>query len=156
MHYIGKSKISKIYPKSDVYYPSLRLPKVCDDAIGEIAHIFETTYKSCKALQVVLGDYPSNNTSAVAQPVAQSEAEVVQPSSQNDVETRISAIEKEIILIRGFIFRNAHAEDNKNKNKALKLKQTTRARSLAGYDVALTWRRSGVRIASSPLVFSIS
>ena len=31
-----------------------------------------------------------------------------------------------------------------------------RARGLAGYDVALTWRRSGVRISSSPFSSSLS
>jgi len=88
MRYIGKSKISKIHPKPDMNYPSLRLPKACDDAIGETVHIFETTHKSFKALPVVLSDYISKYISSVAQPVAQ-------PEAVASVESRLKTLESE-------------------------------------------------------------
>jgi len=95
MRYIGKSKMSKMHPKPDMHYPSLRLPKACDDAIGETVHIFETTHKSFEALLVVLRDYTSKYISSVAQPVAQPEAEVVQPEAVASVESRLKTLESE-------------------------------------------------------------
>jgi len=95
MRYIGKSKISKIHPKPDMHYPSLRLPKACDDAIGETVHIFETTHKSFKALLVVLSDYISIYICSAAQPVAQPEVEVAQPEAVASVESRLETLESE-------------------------------------------------------------
>lgn len=115
MPYIGKSKISKIHPKPNMYYHSLCLPKACDDAIGETVHIFETPHKNCKALLVDLSDHTSKDTNSVAQPVVHPEAEVMQARLQNVVETCILAIEKEIKAIIQFHFRNAHAEYNKKE-----------------------------------------
>ena len=88
MRYIGKSKISKIHPKPDMHYPALRLPKACDDAIGETVHIFETTHKSFKALPVVLSDYISKYIGSVAQPVAQ-------PEAVASIESRLKTLESE-------------------------------------------------------------
>ena len=63
-------------------------------------------------------------------------------------------LEIELSAIKELILRNTDSSNEEAGNNCLELKQTNRACGLAGYDVAFTRRRSGVRIAPSPLFFS--
>jgi hypothetical protein len=54
MHYIGKSKVSKLHPQPNTVYPLIRLPQHCNDVIRETAHIFQTEYKGEKAFLILL------------------------------------------------------------------------------------------------------
>ncbi len=156
MRYVGTSKISKIHPKPNTSYPLLRLPQAFNDFVGKTTHIFETEHDDQQAFLVVLDkseDDVEQASSQVMQPVMQPAAEVTQQHSENDVNTRLSKLESEINAIKKLIYGIADTNNEKTTNKALELKQTKRACGLAGYDVAFTRRRSGVRIAPSPFFF---
>ncbi len=156
MRYIGKSKISNIHPKPNVSYPLLRLPQAFNEFIGETTHIFETDHDGKQAFLIVLdknNDQAEQVSSQVMQPIMQPEANVTHKRSEDNVENRLSKLESEIREIKELILRNADTSDEKTRNNSLELKQTIRARGLGGYDVAFTRRRSGVRVAPSPLFF---
>ena len=158
MRYIGNSKISKIHPKPNTSYPLLRLPQAFNEFIGDTTHIFETDHDGKQAFLVIPDkndDDAQQVNPQVMQPVMQPEAEVTQKHSENDVKNRLLKLESEIDAIKKFIYRIADTSNGKTTNKALELKQTPRACGLAGYDVAFTRRRSGVRIAPSPSFFSL-
>ena len=156
MRYVGKSKISKIHPKPNISYPLLRLPQAFNDYVGETTQIFEIDHEGKQAFLVVLdknNDQTEQVSSQVMQPVMQLKADVMEQLSANNLENRLSKLENELSAIKKLILRNTDTIDEEKRNNSLELKQTKGARGLAGYDVALTWRRSGVRIAPSPLFF---
>jgi hypothetical protein len=78
MHYIGKSKISKIHPKPNNSYPLLRLPQAFNDFIGETTHIFETDHEGKQAFLVVLD---KNNDQA-----GQADAQVMQLKINSNIQ----------------------------------------------------------------------
>ena len=159
MRYIGKSKISKIHPKPNASYPLLCLPQAFNNFVGKPTNIYETEHEDHQAFLVVL-DKSENDveqaSSQVMQPVTQPDPEVTQQHSENNIENRLSKLEIEISAIKKFILRNADIRDEEKRNNSLELNQTNRACGLAGYDVAFTRRRSGVRIAPSPSFFDNS
>lgn len=54
MRYIGKSKISTLQSKPDVWYPLIRLPQQHKHLIGETAQIFITDHESKKGFLILL------------------------------------------------------------------------------------------------------
>ncbi len=156
MRYVGKSKISKIHPKPNISYPLLRLPQEFNEFIGKTIHIYETDHDGKQAFLVVLdknNDQAEQVSPQVMQPVMQQKAAVTRQYLENNVENRLSKLESEIRDMKELILRNTDTNDEETRNNSLELKQTIRARGLGGYDVAFTRRRSGVRVAPSPLFF---
>jgi hypothetical protein len=110
MRFVGNSKISKIQPKPNTPYPLLRLPQEFKDFVGEYASIFATDYEGKQAFLVVLDKDRNNDEwqqeSQVMQPVAQPEVKVMQLDSLNDIESRLSALESSIEVIKSLLFQN--------------------------------------------------
>ena len=84
MESLGKFKIIKHKPKSDIVYPLIRLPQSQAHITGEVAHVFKTEFNG-KPLYVVSleEDFDGN-------------IEVVQPSAKSDLEGRVEALEKKL------------------------------------------------------------
>jgi hypothetical protein len=147
---------SKIHPKPNPSYPLLRLPQAFNDFVSKTTHIYETEQDGKQAFLVVLdknNDQGGQSDAQVMQPVMQLKAEVTQQYLQNNIENCVSKLEIEFNAIKKFILRNTDTSKEETRNNSLELKQTPRARGLGGYDVAFTRRRSGVRVAPSPLFF---
>ncbi|MGP8011031.1 MAG: hypothetical protein ACLPI9_00915 [Halobacteriota archaeon] len=107
MHYLGKSKVTKLRAKAGVVYPLIRLPKTFADEIGNVAEIFETEQDNRRALVVTFND--GAGSSEVIQPdskVIQLLPKVIQPDSQNNVESRLSALESQIAELRSLLLKN--------------------------------------------------
>ncbi len=120
MHYVGKSKISKIHPKPNTSYPLLRLPQAFNDFIGKTTHIFETDYNGKKAFLIVLdknNDQTEQVNAQVMQPVMQPGANDTQQHTENCVEARLSALENGIKEIGDFLFQNKSIFELKNENE---------------------------------------
>jgi hypothetical protein len=113
MRYVGKSKISKIYPKPNTSYPLLRLPQAFSDFVGETIHIFETEHNGKYAFLVVLdknSDQAEQTESQVMQPVMQLEADVTRQHLENNVENRLSKLESEMCANNSRIFPPCHVK----------------------------------------------
>ncbi len=105
MEPIGKSKISKLQPKKDTIYPLIRLPKSHSHLIGETAHIFEIDNKGSPLFVISLDEE------------FHGDIEVIQPNNQTDLESRLSALEKQVksleksLQTTGFSSRKAKEQD---------------------------------------------
>jgi hypothetical protein len=121
---IGITNVGRQVPKPGVVYPIIRLPQNYAHTIGEEISIYETEFGGGQSFLIVF-------EKGVVHPVAQP---IVQPVTQ--------PVEKSVQLVALFF---------NNKMTDVIEHQRTWACGLAGYDVALTWRRSGVQISSSPL-----
>jgi len=117
MQYIGKSKIGKQYSKPTITYPIIRLPLQCSEVIGTSVQIYELE----NAGQTIFVIIPDNEKSEnVGQEVAQPNAKVVQPNHENDIESRLSALEPKIDETLKLIFSNQNQiELKREKNSGL-------------------------------------
>jgi hypothetical protein len=107
MHYLGKSKVTKLNAKAGVVYPLIRLPKTCADEIGKVAEIFEAEHNNRRALLITFND--RDGRSEVIQPgskVIQLLPKVIQPDGLNNVESRLSALESQIAELKSLLLEN--------------------------------------------------
>ncbi len=81
---VGKSKISRHKPKKDIIYPLVRLPQSCAEFIGETAYIHKT---ECEGKTLFVLSFDEN---------FEGELQVVQPSSNSELESRVKMLEKEL------------------------------------------------------------
>jgi hypothetical protein len=88
MKSIGKSKITKLSPKKNITYPLIRLPQSYTDLIGETAYIFKTEYNG-NTLFVLSLDKDFDG-----------ELQVIQPSSNSDLGSRLKSVEKQLSLLQ--------------------------------------------------------
>jgi hypothetical protein len=103
MRFLGKSKIGKQHSKPTITYPIIRLPLQCSDSIGTSVQI----YKSEHAGQTVFVIIPDDEKSgSLKQEVAQPNAKVVQPTSENNIEFHLSTLESSISDIKELLFQN--------------------------------------------------
>lgn len=85
---IGKSKITKLSPKKDIVYPLIRLPQSYTELIGETAHIFKTEFNGKTLFVLSLEDEFDG------------ELQVVQPSSNSEIESRLKAVENQLSTLQ--------------------------------------------------------
>jgi hypothetical protein len=117
MQFIGKSKIGKQYSKLTVIYPIIRLPLQCSEAIGTSVQI----YKSEHAGQSIFVIIPDNEEDMYFKlEVAQPNAKVVQPETENDIESRLKALESNIVDIKQLIFQNNSIFNSQSAGEAEK------------------------------------
>lgn len=88
MKSIGKSKITRLSPKKDITYPLIRLPQSYTEIIGETAHIFKTEYNGKPVFILSLEEEFDG------------ELQVIQPSSNSDLESRLQSVEIQLSLIQ--------------------------------------------------------
>ena len=115
MHYVGTSKIGRLSAKKDKIYAQIRLPPQLTDTIGEIAKIFETKHNGKRAFLLV-----TNQSVLDDNTVLQHDEKVVKLYTQNDTESRLSALESKIDKLIELNFQNNEPSDNKSpKNNGL-------------------------------------
>jgi len=113
MHYVGKSKISTLYAKRNTTYPQIRLPQQYSDVIGKIAHIFETEHNGDKAFLLVLKEEASSEPATeLEQKVLKLSSKVLKPHNENDIESRLAALESSIEELKTLIFPNNGLSNN--------------------------------------------
>jgi hypothetical protein len=113
MHYLGKSKVTKLNAKAGVVYPLIRLPKTCADEIGKVAEIFEAEHNNRRALLITFND--RDGRSEVIQPeskVIQLLPKVIQPDGLNNVESRLSALESQIAELKSLLLENQKSKSS--------------------------------------------
>jgi hypothetical protein len=120
MHYLGKSKVTKLNAKAGVVYPLIRLPKTCADEIGKVAEIFEAEHNNRRALLITFND--RDERSEVIQPkskVIQLLPKVIQPDGLNNVESRLLELESEIRNLKSLLLsKESSFTPKKRKTKA--------------------------------------
>ncbi len=114
MHYIGKSKIGKQHSKPTITYPIIRLPVQCSKAIGTSVQIYKSEYAGQSVFVIIPDNEKSENLN---QEVAQPNAKVVQPHHENDIESRISALESSIEGLKTLIFKNGELINDQSPKK---------------------------------------
>jgi len=101
MQYIGTSKIGRLSAKKDKIYAQIRLHPQLTDTIGEIADIFETKHNGKRAFLLV-----TNQSVLDDNMVLQFDEKVVKLYHENDVESRLTALESNIEDIKQLLFEN--------------------------------------------------
>jgi hypothetical protein len=110
MRYLAKTKIGKLHPKRSKVYPMIRLPERCLDIVGEIVQIYAIKQNDVSGFLITLEKEARKEES-----VAQLLAKVAQPRAQNDIRSRLLALELEIRELKLVIQRNESSEDNLNE-----------------------------------------
>ena len=100
MHYIGRSKVGKVDPNPCLSYPLIRLPQQYSDFIGKTAHIFKTEHQGQQALFILF-----ENEEKTASNFIQSVYNFIQSEAENEVESRLTALESSINDIKIFFFK---------------------------------------------------
>ena len=112
MHYIGKSKISKLHPQSNTVYPLIRLPQQCNDVIGETAHIFQTEYEGERAFLILLKNKETTKRKIIK--------EFIKSKPEIDLKSHLIIVESKIDEILKLLFSNQNQiEDELSKNDGL-------------------------------------
>jgi hypothetical protein len=117
MHYIGKSKISKLHPQPNTVYPLIRLPQQCNDVIGETAHIFQTEYQGEKAFFILLRNKETTKRKIIK--------EFIKSKPEIDLKSHLIIVESKIDEILKLLFSNQNLIEVKSqKNNGLEAIRT--------------------------------
>jgi|GEM_PF-357758 len=111
MRYLGESKIGKLRPRRSKIYPMIRLPVECLNIVGQTARIFAYEEKGVRGLFIALGSEANDRN------VAQHQPKVAQPMTQNDINSRLSAIESQITELKSLIFQEGSLADADREKK---------------------------------------
>jgi hypothetical protein len=109
MRYVGESKIGKLHPRRSKIYPMVRLPTECLNIIRETAHIYVIEQKGARGLFIALGPEANDRN------VAQLPGHVAQPKTQNDIRSRLSALESEIKELKSLLLSKKAISYNENR-----------------------------------------
>ena len=117
MHYVGKSKVGEVNPNPYSSYPLIRLSQQYSDFIGKTAHIFKAEHQGQQVLYILF-----DNGEETAPNFMQSVYNFIQPKTEINLGSRLSAIEFNIEDIKKLIFQNNslfNPQSTKNReNKA--------------------------------------
>ena len=113
MQLIGKSKVTKLNAKAGIVYPLIRLPKIYAGEIGKTAEIFETKHENKRVLVVTFDDQTE-----VSSEVIQLTPKVIQPHSQQNLESTLCELESQITELKSLISENPSCLQNLSKKEA--------------------------------------
>ncbi len=105
MEPIGKSKITAHRPKKDITYPMVRLPQSHSHLAGETAYIFEIDNNGSPLFIISLDKEFDGNI------------QVVQPTDNSDLETRLETLEKQMKSLQKSIQTQSSSSRKSSENE---------------------------------------